>query len=291
MAGMSQTNYEFLDCGKGRRLERFGSWIIDRPAPQADFAPKLPLQEWEKADARYIRRDKTGDWEIRPSGPDQEKFTYSRDGIIMELRFSENGQLGIYPEQQPNWDWIREQVCRADRPIRVLNGFAYTGGSTLFTALGDVNKTDVDVYHLDASKSAINWARRNRDLSNLQDRTIRFVVEDILRFMEREIKRERAYQGIILDPPAFGRAPGGKTWALKKDLFTLMDLSRKLFRENPRFFLISCHDPSVTKSMLADQMAKIDGINRERIELLDLVIPSEKGNALPNGIAARWSTD
>ena len=203
--------------------------------------------------------------------------------------FPKNGQIGIYPEQVPNWKWLKEQTEKADRPFKILNGFAYTGGSTLFASLGGIKGEKTDICHIDASKSAVNWARSNRDLSGLQEQTIRFVVEDILRFMEREIKRGRVYQGIILDPPAFGRAPGGRTWVLKKDLATLIDLSIRLMDEDPRFFLLSCHDPEITKEILAGQIAKLPGITPDKVETLDLMIPSEKGNSLPNGIAARWS--
>ncbi len=289
---MSETNYEFLDSGKGRRLERFGDVIVDRPAPQADFSPKLPKADWDRADARFVRGEKESRWEFysRKGDISQETlFFYTQDEIRMELRFSSNGQIGIYPEQLDNWLWIKKQLIHSPAPLRVLNGFAYTGGSTLFSALGGKLGKGADVCHLDASRSAVNWARTNAAASSLGNQTIRFIVEDIIRFMEREIKRGKSYHGIILDPPAFGRAPGKKTWVLKRDLHTLMDLSRELFRGDPRFFLISCHDPEVSKAMLADQLGRMDGIDPDKIETKDLIIPSRNGNALTNGIAARWS--
>jgi len=283
---MADTNYEFLDCGNERRLERFGEILVDRPAPQALFPPSLPQSEWDRADARFERGDSDSRWDFRRELP--ESFPFLLDEIRMELRFSPNGQVGIYPEQRDNWRWIQRQTGESSSPLKVLNGFAYTGGSTLFASRGGKTGPGAEVCHLDASKSAVNWARRNVEISSLKDQTVRFIVEDIIRFLEREIKRGRQYQGIILDPPAFGRAAGGKTWVLKRDLHRLMDLSRDLFREDPRFFLISCHDPEVSSEMLVDQLYRFDGVEKRDVETLDLVIPSSVGNDLPNGIAARW---
>ncbi|OQY30902.1 MAG: hypothetical protein B6241_15155 [Spirochaetaceae bacterium 4572_59] len=290
---MPDTNYEFLDCGNGRRLERFGEITVDRPAPQAEFPHKLSSTHWEEADARFLREEKESRWEFMKTDRKEieKEFCFISGGIRMDLKFSENGQIGIYPEQKENWNWIKEQTGKAEKPLRVLNGFAYTGGSTLFASRGGINGQTVDVCHLDASKSAVNWARKNAAASGLQDQTIRYVVEDIIRFMERQVKRGNSYQGIVLDPPAFGRAPGKKTWVLKRDLHTLMDLCRELFREDPRFILISCHDPEISKEMLADQLSRFGMISPGKISIKDLVIPSKNGNSLPNGIAARWSRD
>ncbi len=291
MPDMSESNYEFLDCGRGRRLERIGRWLIDRPAPQAEWSPGLMETEWNRADAVYRGQGKSGHWDFRNPELDQdpEDFRFTMDSIVMDLRFSENGQIGIYPEQIPNWEWLRMQTDRAESPLKVLNGFAYTGGSTLFSSLGGAGKNRIETCHVDASKSSVNWARNNRDLSGLQEETIRFVVEDILRFMEREIKRGRTYQGLILDPPAFGRAPGGRTWVLKKDLFTLIDLSIRLMGDDPRFILLSCHDPEITPEILAQQMARFPRVRTGDIETLNLELSAKRGRSLPNGIAARWS--
>ena len=291
MPGMSECNYKFLDCGNGRRLEKIGRWLIDRPAPQADWDPGLSESEWNMADAVYRGRGKSGTWDFRSPELKQvpEDFRFIMDSVVMELRFSENGQIGIYPEQIPNWEWLSKQTGLIKEPAKVLNGFAYTGGSTLFSSLGGAGRNRIDTCHVDASKSSVNWARCNRDLSGLQEQTIRFVVEDILRFMEREIKRRRTYQGLILDPPAFGRAPGGRTWVLKKDLYTLIDLSIRLMGENPRFILLSCHDPEITPEILTQQIARFPGVKKGKIETLNLKLPSKHGRSLPNGIAARWS--
>lgn len=282
---MAETNYEFLDCGGGRRLERIGEVLIDRPAPQADFPRKLPEELWSRARARFVRGDRGGRW-VFPAG-EPAAPSFRREEIRMELRFSENGQIGLYPEQLENWLWLRESCAALPRPLRVLNGFAYTGGSSLFAAAG--GGAEAEIRHVDASKSAVNWARRNRELSFPEGgEAVRFVVEDILLFMEREIKRGRSYQGLILDPPAFGRAPGRKTWRLKRDLPLLREKSRLLMGGEAQFLLLSCHDPELSREDLADFLGGIAGVKRREIETLALSLPAREGNDLPNGIAARW---
>ncbi len=287
---MIPTNYTFLDCGYGKRLEKIGDLILERPAPQAEWEPRLSAEKWQEARARYVRQGNQGHWVFTTEDSEtlSRDFYFKYGPVSMELRFSENGQIGIYPEQLPNWVWLKETIRDCGRELRILNGFAYTGGSTLFSSLGGSEGKEADVCHVDASKSAVNWARQNRDISNLQDQTVRFVVEDILRFMEREIKRGRSYQGIILDPPAFGRAPGGRTWVLKKNLPELMDLSIRLLGNDPEFFLLSCHDPEITMEVLAAHIASLPGVSPGEVETLNLELPSTEGNSLPNGIAARW---
>ena len=152
---MSETNYEFLDCGQGRRLERFGDFLIDRPAPQADFERKLSPSSWQNADASFIRGEKESHWEFREKGSllsREEEFQFFWNDIRMELKFSENGQIGIYPEQRENWQWIKKLCSEAKAPLKILNGFAYTGGSTLSASLGGKEGAGTDVCHLDAFK-------------------------------------------------------------------------------------------------------------------------------------------
>ncbi|MBF9014801.1 MULTISPECIES: class I SAM-dependent methyltransferase [unclassified Oceanispirochaeta] len=274
-------NYEFLDCGSTRRLERIGDKIFIRQAPQADFKPLFP-ELWKTAHFSYDK-DASPVWSGSSEGAPIPDFQYRT--LKMEMRLSENGQIGIYPEQKDNWDWLYDHLSADRSPQRIFNGFAYTGASSLVCASA---AAQAEVCHLDASKSAVNWARVNREKSGLPEDAVRFIVDDISVFLEREKRRGNSYSGMILDPPAFGRAKGGKTWILKRDLPKLMNLCKDVLDDDPRFFLLSCHDPEFSKQDLAGLTASVLGVGESDIETLDLTLPSEKGNPMPNGIAARW---
>lgn len=280
------TNYRFIDSGDGRRLDQFGSYIIDRPAPQANYPKKLNSETWDMASAKFSRNSDKSEptWS---STIDSDDFQFEWDEIKLNLHLSENGQVGIYPEQLKNWLWIDEQIKKSTRPLKVLNGFAYTGGSTLFASRS--NELG-EVCHLDASKSSVKRSRSNIVSSGLEERSVRFVVEDMITFMERELKRGNFYQGLILDPPAFGRAPGKKTWRIKRDLPKLLDLCYKLTQGKPEFILFSCHDPEISIADMKDMLSPFLKIPQSQCEELNLVIPSDcGGNDLQNGRAIRWS--
>jgi len=286
LSGLTDSNnYEFLDCGEGLRLERISDKYFVRQAPQA-VNRKSDESFWKNPDFTYRLTGRQGAWFHDPAA---ELPDFEWGPLKMELRLSENGQIGVYPEQLKNWEWLSALFRRKSEPVRILNGFAYTGGSSLVCAHSLLNHPLSEICHLDASKSAVNWARINRDRSGLPEDSIRFIVDDIVRFLEREIKRERFYDGIILDPPAFGRASGGRTWVLKRDLPGLMDLCRKVLVPQPLFFLLSCHDPQLNRKDLAEILSRTLGNREGDIETLELILPSGKGHSLPNGIAARWS--
>jgi 23S rRNA (cytosine1962-C5)-methyltransferase len=285
--------YELLDCGEGRRLESFQGIVIDRVAPQAKWPKKLSKEIWNTAQAKFIKTQGESLWELNPQCP--ENITLRLDDFLMKLRFSPQGQLGIYPEQNINWKWIIQQCKKKSKlkfpgnPLsRILNGFAYTGGSTLAALAG--GKETLEMIHLDASKASINWTRDNLLLNHFDNLATSLVVEDMIKFMQREVNRGNRFNGLILDPPAFGRAKGGKTWKLQRDFPELMKLCTKLLHEENSFFVLSCHDPFYTKKDLKEMLSTIPAIKSKDIETLDLVIPSEKGNDLPNGITARWSS-
>ncbi len=284
---LNLTNYEFLDCGNGRRLEQVGEIVLERAAPQAQKAPGAPAL-WKNARCSF---HKDTSWQCLdrnegegfPCLPD-----FRRGPLKMELRCSENGQIGIYPEQGENWDWLYNSLNGRKGPLRIFNGFGYTGASSLICAAALKENPLAEVCHLDSSRSAVNWARSNRERCGLGEDALRFIVEDVGRFLEREVKRGKLYDGMILDPPAFGRAKGGKTWVLKRDLPRLMELCRKALNPEPLFFLLSCHDPALSRDDLARLVSSCTGVRADEIETLDLVLESYKGESLPNGIAARW---
>ncbi len=198
--------YEFLDCGDRRKLERFGTVVVDRPCPRAAWAPGLSAAAWQEADAVFHRRS-GGDsaWEFR-DGPPADDWCVTFDDITLGLRPAGNGQVGVFAEQLSNWRWIQEAVASAGREVSVLNSFAYTGAASLFAAAGGAS-----VCHVDAAKSSVTQTRLNAGLSGLADRPLRLIVDDMVTFMEKEVRRGRTYDGIILDPPAFGRSKSGKT--------------------------------------------------------------------------------
>ena len=268
-------NYELLDCGDFRRLERFGSIIIDRPAKQALLSKKLPKGTWDTADAVFM-----DGWSFKKELP--ENFTLDLGAVKMDLRFTASGQIGIFPEQAANWDWLLQLSQGLKKPVSTLNCFAYTGASSLFASfLGEV-------CHVDGSKPAVKWASDNVRISGLEDKSIRWIVEDVLTYMKREIKRGKKYNGFILDPPAFGRGKDGKVWSLQKDLHELIALSMELCTDDIQFFILSAHDPQITEKDLKEVLSSIKGIRSNDIETLKLDMLAKSGNSLPCGVCARF---
>jgi len=280
-------DYELLDCGDFRRLERFGSVVVDRPARQASWPKKLAAGDWRRAHAVFA--DKPGSspsW--RTAGAVPEEWTVSFDYISLNLRLSSGGQVGVFPEQLETWQWIRGCVEHARGTLLILNAFGYTGAATLAAAGVSTEGTSPELCHVDASRSAVSRARRNAALSGLAEKPIRWIVEDTVLFLEREVRRGRRYEGLILDPPAFGRSRGRRTWVFRRDLPRLLELSGKLLGKTPLFITLSCHEPGVTTEELAGLLSSATGLEPKRIECAGLIIPSRTGNSLPCGICARW---
>jgi 23S rRNA (cytosine1962-C5)-methyltransferase len=263
------TDYKLLDTGDEKRLEQFGSLRIVRAAKQALWKPALPKSEWKKADAVF-------DEEWRGDTAD---FSTHFDDVCFSLGMLESGQVGIFPEQLENWMWLAKVT--AGEKHNIINGFAYTGGSTMF-ASNHINK----VTHLDASKPAIKRAKENAELSFRKENDIRFVQEDVMTFLKKEIKRGKHYDGFIFDPPAFGTGGKGKKWKLGKDLPELLEMVYELSGGNPAFILLSAHDPALDHVKLAKMIKKMCP-KSAKIESGDLTIKAESGNDLKNGYFAR----
>ena len=234
-------DYRLLDSGDGRKFERFGKYTLVRPCSQALWRPTLAGGEWARADASFDREDGNR-WHGRGNLP--KEWTIETAGIRFKLGGTDFGHLGIFPEQRAQWKWIRETVraARAEgRTVRVLNLFAYSGGSTLAAALGGA-----EVCHLDASKGMVEWARENAALNGLADAPIRWIVDDAHKFMRREIRRDRRYDAIILDPPTFGRGAGGEMYKIERDLKETLGLVKDLLLDSPLFVLFSSHTPGLS---------------------------------------------
>ena len=240
-------DYELLDSGDGRKLERFGKYVLARPCSQAMWRPCKGAAEWAKADASFDRED-GNNWHGRANLP--KDWQIETAGIKFKLGGTDFGHLGIFPEQRAQWRWIKDRTSAA-RPsglaahpsgLKVLNLFAYSGGSTMAAALGGA-----EVCHLDASKGMVEWARENARLNGLADHPIRWIVDDAHKFMKREIRRGRKYDAIILDPPTFGRGAGGEMYKIERDLKETLGLVKDLLSESPSFVLFSSHTPGLSQ--------------------------------------------
>jgi len=336
--------YQLLDFGVGRRLERFGPWVLDRPCPAVEGVARADPAAWTTADARFERTSATeGRWSLVREMP--ERWTIAHGPIQLELKRTEFGHLGVFPEHAATWDWIAARVQAAEKvtgtfcpegpkgashkrclspfppagPLRVLNLFAYTGGSTLAAAAAGA-----EVVHVDAAKNVVAWARRNAELSSGTDwksavgatvalsprggsatatptteggttlkvalpGRVRWIVEDAMKFARRELKRQNCYDAVILDPPSYGHGPRGEVWRLTKHLPRLLTLCSELTAGQCRFMLLSCHTPEF-------DARRLEGLVREtwcnvhggKVRTEQLVLRTAVGRELPSGIAVYW---
>ena len=269
--------YDLLDAGDGRRLERFGELVVDRPAPMAEDPLRDPLA-WNRADLRfrrYVGWDSVGDDEPAPWP--------MRDGdLTFELRPTETGQVGWFPEQAPNRAWICDAVAGLEATPSVLNLFAYTGAATLSAAAAGASVT-----HVDASRPSVAWARRNADLSGLADRPVRWIVDDVEGFVAREIRRERRYDAVVLDPPSYGHGAAGRSWKLEERLAGLLAACVRVTGGDPAFVVLTAHTPGIGPDRLADELAEAFGRRIAEIEAGELGLRSRSGVHLRLGAFAR----
>ncbi|HRX81408.1 MAG: class I SAM-dependent methyltransferase [Planctomycetaceae bacterium] len=275
--------YQLLDFGGGRKLERFGAYLLDRYSPPAEDARKSNAAAWKDLHARYERtQGDEGRW--KPAGVLPATWTISHGECVFELQATPFGHLGVFPEQAANWDWIAKQIARASRPLRVLNLFAYTGGSTLATAA-----SGAEVVHVDSAKNTVAWARRNAELSGLAEKPIRWIAEDAKRFAERELRRGNRYDAVILDPPSYGHGPKGETWKITRDLHSLLTTCAALTEGQRAFMLLTCHSPGFeppeVEAMLADA---VFGTCQAGATAQPLTVGCVDGRQLPSGVVARW---
>ena len=280
-------DYERLDMSSGRKLERWGSYILDRPDPQIIWQDKMFPSKWSKKDAIYIRSNKGGGyWEnisnIKPRWQVKYKeLTFN----IKQMGFK---HTGLFPEQAVNWDYMIDKIKSSKRKIKVLNLFAYTGGATVACAYAGA-----DVVHVDSSRGMVDWAKENIASSNLTDRFVRFIVDDCIKFVKREIRRGNKYDAIIMDPPSFGRGANGEVWNIEESLYPLIKLCCNVLSDKPLFFLINSYttglSPKVLENILSITVAK------ERIGKIssgEVGLPMKDSNlVLPCGIYGLWEDE
>ncbi len=281
-------DYEVLDCGGGEKLERWQDVILRRPDPQAIWPQQNP-DLWARADAWYHRSERGGgEWEFFRRLP--ERWTVRYGALSFYVRPTGFKHTGLFPEQAVNWDWMGSLVREATmqgRPVRVLNLFAYTGGATMACAAAGAK-----VCHVDAAKGMVQWARENRDLCGLPEERTRWIIDDALKFVQREKRRGNFYDGILMDPPSYGRGPGGEIWKLENELYGLVEACAGALTEQPLFFLINSYttglQASVLKNMIDMTVGKRHG---GRSEADEVGLPVTAGGVLPCGASGRWQAD
>jgi 23S rRNA (cytosine1962-C5)-methyltransferase len=277
--------YELLDAGGGRRLERFGEVVLDRPAPGAMSPPRGDRAAWVSADARYERRPGAPEGGWVPAAAIPERWAIELDGVALELRPTPSGQVGCFPEHRGVARWAAEQAVASGRflgrPAAVLNLFAYTGLATLVLA-----RAGATVAHVDSARPAVTWARRNAALAGLGDRPIRWLIDDAMRFVSREVRRGRHYDGVLLDPPTYGHGPDGGAWRLEDDLGPLLAGIRALMVGPGGFVACTAHATGLGPDLLAGLLRDGLGLGGGRVETRELVLVASSGARLATGWAA-----
>ena len=287
-------DYALLDCGGFQKLERFGAYVLARPEPQAIWDPALPAAEWQRlADATFARAPngasgspEKGQWQLKKGMPEQWLIAYERpDGLRLKFRLGLSAfkHVGLFPEQDPNWQFIYNQTRarRAPQP-RVLNLFAYTGAATLAA-----RAAGADVTHLDSVKQVNFWARDNMEASGLDG--VRWLVEDAMKYVRREVKRGSRYQGLILDPPAYGRGPNGEKWQLEDELNELLKLSQQLLDPDDHFFVVNLYSLGFSGLILDNLTQAIFPGPKSVRELGEIYLRDEAGRKLPLGTFCRFA--
>ena len=277
-------DFEVLDTGDGEKLERWGNFIMARPDPQVIW-PKGDPSLWQKAHARYIRSDKGGgSWDFLRSLP--ESWTVRYRDLTFRVRPTGFKHMGLFPEQAANWDEM-SRLIRARGGARVLNLFAYTGGATAACAAAGAHVT-----HVDAAKGMVQWAKENRELSGINETSYRFIVEDALAFVKREIRRGNRYDGILMDPPSYGRGPTGEVWKLENELYGLVSTCSEVLSEDPLFFFINSYTTGFQPAVLSNLLERcVRSRFGGSIDSEELCLPVKSGGVLPCGATGRWISE
>ncbi len=274
--------YELLDSGNGKKLERFGDIVLERPCAQAVWKPQNP-NVWKSADASFDRNEGMN-WKGR--GNLSKAWNVEVAGVVMKLSATDFGHLGVFPETRALWQWIRstlvEQSEKKERQLKFLNLFAYSGGATLAAA-----QSGAACCHLDASKGMVDWARENSALNNLQDAPIRWIVDDVIKFLRREVRRENRYDAILLDPPSFGRGKKGELYKIEESLMETLDLVHEVLTDDPAFVLLTSHTPGFSPIVLRNLLQQYHPAGR--FECGEMLLTGKPDvMELPNGNWARW---
>lgn len=277
-------DYKIIDMAEGQKLEKWGNIFLSRPDPQIIWKEKLFPEKWKNANAVYKRSNKGGgNWEYKKELPKNWQIKYK--DLVFNIKPMGFKHTGLFPEQAVNWDWMREKIRSAKREVKVLNLFAYTGGATC-ACLAE----NASVCHVDSSKGMVSWAKENVETSGLSDKKIRYIVDDVFKFVNREIKRKNYYDAIIMDPPSYGRGTNGEVWQFENSIYNLVELCTKLLSKKPLFFLVNSYTTGISSTVLAD-ILKLTILKKFQgyVDSGEIGLPMENSNLiLPCGIYGRW---
>lgn len=277
-------DYKILDMANGQKLERWGNVILSRPDPQIIWKDKSFPDKWKLVNATYNRsKSGGGSWEYNKQIPKNWQIKYKN--LTFNIKPMGFKHTGIFPEQAVNWDWMMEKITKSKREIKVLNLFAYTGGATVACLASGAS-----VCHVDSSKGMVSWAKENVVSSGLEDKKIRYIVDDVNKFVSREIRRNNKYDAIIMDPPSYGRGANGEVWQFENNIYDLVQLCTKVLSDNPLFFLINSYTTGISSTVLENILNLTVAKNHMgKITSGEIGLPMENSKLiLPCGIYARW---
>ena len=280
-------DYEIIDMANGEKLERWGKVILQRPDPQIIWNEKTFPNKWKEINAKYIRSQTGGgNWEYKKQVPKSWKIKYKNlTFLVKPMGFK---HTGLFPEQAVNWDWMIDKIQKANREIKVLNLFAYTGGASVACSYAGAS-----VCHVDSSKGMFSWAKENMEASNLQNNPIRYIVDDVIKFVNREIRRGNKYDAIIMDPPSYGRGANGEVWRFEDNLSELIKLCSQVLSDKPLFFLINSYTTGISSQVLANILnINITKKYRGKVTNGEIGLPMTNSSLiLPCGIYGRWESE
>ena len=277
-------DYEILDMANGEKLERWGNITLIRPDPQIIWKEKTFPEKWKKADARYVRSSSGGgNWSYKNKLPKSWKITYNE--LTFNVKPMGFKHTGLFPEQAVNWDWMMNKIQNSKREIKVLNLFAYTGGATVACL-----KAGASVCHVDSSKGMCEWAKENVTSSGLRERPVRFLIDDVVKFVNREIRRGNKYDGIIMDPPSYGRGANGEVWKFEENIAPLIELCMNVLSEKPLFFLINSYTTGISSQVLENMLRLyMPKKAKGKFSHGEIGLPMTNSKLiLPCGIYGRW---
>ena len=277
-------DYQILDMANGEKLEKWNNITLVRPDPQIIWKQKTYPEKWKKADAKYSRSNTGGGaWNYNKKLPSAWQVKYK--DLVFNIKPMGFKHTGLFPEQAVNWDWMINKIKSANKEIKVLNLFAYTGGATVACA-----SAGASVCHVDSSKGMTTWAKENIESSGLKDRPVRFIVDDVVKFVNREIRRGNKYDAVIMDPPSYGRGAKGEVWQFENNIYDLVELCTNVLSDNPLFFLINSYTTGISSKVLEDILnLTVAKKYRGKLESGEIGIPMENSSlVLPCGIYGRW---
>lgn len=277
-------DYEILDMSDGEKLERWNNIVLIRPDPQIIWKEKMFPEKWKLANARYNRSSNGGGgWKYNKKVPDSWKVQYKE--LTFNIKLMGFKHTGLFPEQAVNWDWMIEKIKKEEREVKVLNLFAYTGGATVACL-----SAGASVCHVDSSKGMVSWAKENVVASGLEKKKVRYIVDDVIKFVKREIRRGNHYDAIIMDPPSYGRGTNGEVWQFENDIDDLVKLCMKVLSDHPLFFLINSYTTGISATVLEDILKlNMNKKNKGNFSCGEIGLPMTNSNLiLPCGIFAKW---